>query len=124
MNAKGLVYDVSTVELFNRLGWRSIYELIIYHKCIFMYNVRRNNCPSYFTNHFQHVSQVQRYNLQNYDVNNFIKREPKLELFKFSIQYSGTVLWNNLPQRVKNSNSLSVFKILLCEYILATVIEF
>ena len=34
-----------------------------------MYNVHKNNCPSYLTNHFQ----VQRYNLHNYDVNNFIK---------------------------------------------------
>ena len=93
--------DVSTVELFNRLGWLSIYELIIYHKCIFMYNVHKNNCPSYLTNHFRHVSQVQRYNLRNYDVNNFIIPKPKLELFKSSIQYSGTVLWNNLPQRIK-----------------------
>ena len=85
-----------------------------------MYNVHKNNCPSYLTNHFQHVSQVQRYNLRtcNYDVNNFIIPKTKLELFKSSIQYSGTVLWNILPQRIKNSDSLSIFKKLLCEHIL------
>ena len=69
-----------------------------------MYNVHKKNCPSYLTNHFQHVSQVKRYNLRNYDVNNFIipkpelMHKPELDLFKSSIQYSGTVLWNSLPQ--------------------------
>ena len=87
-----------------------------------MYNVHKNNCPSYLTNHFKHVSQVQRYNLRNYEVNNFIIPKPKLELFisifiSIYIQYSGTVLWNNLPQRLKNSDSLSIFKKLLCEHI-------
>ena len=88
----------------------------------FYYNVHKKNCPSYLTNHFQPVSQVQRYNLRNYDINNFIIPKPKLELFKSSIHYSGTVLWNNLPQSLKNSDSLSIFKNLLCEHILANQI--
>ena len=33
-----------------------------------------------------------------------------LDLFKSSLRYSGSILWNALPQTVKSSNSISVFK--------------
>ena len=35
---------------------------------------------------------------------------PRLDLFKSSLHYSGSLLWNALPQTVKSSNSISVFK--------------
>ena len=35
---------------------------------------------------------------------------PRLDLFKSSLHYSGSILWNALPQTVKSSNSISVFK--------------
>ena len=35
---------------------------------------------------------------------------PRLDLFKSSLHYSGSILWNALPQNVKSSNSISVFK--------------
>ena len=35
---------------------------------------------------------------------------PRLDLFKSSLHYSGSLLWNALPQTVKSSNSMSVFK--------------
>ena len=35
---------------------------------------------------------------------------PRLDLFKSSLRYSGSILWNALPQTVKSSNSISVFK--------------
>ena len=35
---------------------------------------------------------------------------PRLDLFKTSLHYSGSLLWNALPQTVKSSTSISVFK--------------
>ena len=34
----------------------------------------------------------------------------RLDLSKSSLRYSGSILWNALPQTVKSSNSISVFK--------------
>ena len=42
---------------------------------------------------------------------------PRLDLFKSSLRYSGSILWNALPQTVKSSNSISVFKnCLICHF--------
>ena len=41
---------------------------------------------------------------------------PRLDLFKTSHRYSGSLLWNTLPQTVKSSNSMSVFKNLLIRH--------
>ena len=35
---------------------------------------------------------------------------PRPDLFKSSLHYSGSLLWNALPQTVKSSNSISAFK--------------
>ena len=35
---------------------------------------------------------------------------PRLDLFKSSLHYSGSILWNALPQTVRSSNSIPVFK--------------
>ena len=35
---------------------------------------------------------------------------PRLDLFTSSLHYSGSLPWNALPQTVKSSNSISVFK--------------
>ena len=41
--------------------------------------------------------------------NNFVIPKPNKELFKHSMSYSGTLIWNVLPQHVKLSNNISTF---------------
>ena len=41
-----------------------------------------------------------------------------MSLFKSSLAYNGPKLWNNLPNEIKNMNSLYSFKISLKDYIM------
>ena len=41
---------------------------------------------------------------------NIMVPKPNIEQFKQSFLYQGSTLWNNLPNDVKKSNSLSQFK--------------
>lgn len=41
---------------------------------------------------------------------NIIVKKPRLDLFKSSLAYSGSMLWNSLPRDIKNRTSISAFK--------------
>ena len=45
---------------------------------------------------------------------------PRIDLFKTSIGYSGTLIWNSLPSNLKQKTSLSSFKLALFTYLETT----
>ena len=91
--------DVSTRILFDTLGWLTVHDLLFYQKCIFMFKVHREICTGYLVELFDNVTSS-KYNLRNDNVNNFKVPHPKLEMYKRSIVYSGTVVWNSLPNDI------------------------
>ena len=40
---------------------------------------------------------------------NFLIPKPKINLFKSSLSYSGALVWNSIPLRIKNSSTLESF---------------
>jgi hypothetical protein len=52
------------------------------------------------------------YNLRNSDINLSVPK-PRTEYLKKSFGYTGAVLWNSLPTRAKQTESLSSFKNLI-----------
>ena len=49
------------------------------------------------------------YNLRNNDAD-LTRLKPKREFLKISFKYSGAMLWNNLSQEAKSSETLQSFK--------------
>ena len=65
-----------------------------------MYN---NQTPTYLTEII--TKAPSRYNSKK-----LIVPQPKLDLFKTSLSFSGSILWNKLPNDLKNITSLKSFK--------------
>ena len=78
----------------NDLKILNIYERIFLRKAKFMYKISKSITPSYINAMFTFRP-----------INETLLKE----IFKQSLIYSGPVIWNNLPNWLKNSDSVDSF---------------
>ena len=78
-----------------------------------MYKVTNNDLPDYICDMFEKMNSLKATNftLRSNTHLNFQIPKPHTEMFKDSLVYSGTVLWNLLPKELKDSGSLRQFKV-------------
>ena len=72
------------------------------NKCVFMKKILEGHAPTYLSNLFKHSSIRGR--------KHFVLPQPRIDLFKSSLSYSGVVLWNILPEDIKQTKTLTTFK--------------
>ena len=106
-----LDYDVeNSHEAMNSLKILSIYDRLYLRKAKFMFKIYDNMAPEYISENFS---------LRNNDNSSVILRssaagcfvppKPRTECFKHSLRYSGCLIWNSLPEEIKNSQTLDTF---------------
>lgn len=105
-----LPYDTPSDDLFRQLKWMKIHERIIYQKAIQMYKCMNNMCPDYLTSSFKLTNSVHNLNLRSTENNMLYIPKPRTELYRKSFAYSGSKIWNSLPNNVKKSKTLNEFK--------------
>ena len=93
-----------------RINALTINQRIFLQKAKFMYRVFNSHTPPYIKDLFQCHTHSRR-SLRSNNSFNFIIPKPNLELFKESISYSGTVLWNSIPTEARISNTIQQFTI-------------
>ena len=100
-------YDTSSRFLLNSLGWDNLSVRRVKQKANLMYKCINNLAPAYLCNLFAPIS-------PSYYFRNAKKKlmlpKPRTDYLKRSFSYSGAVLWNNLPEEIRTSNSLGLFK--------------
>ena len=106
-----LDYEYSDIACsMNDLKILNIYERIFLRKAKFMYKISKSITPSYinamFT--FRPINETL-LSLRSVNTSNFHTPRPQKEIFKQSLIYSGPVIWNNLPNWLKNSDSVDSF---------------
>ena len=73
-----------------------------FNKAVFMYKIMNDHTPSYLCENFL---------LRNVrGKSNIMTPHPRTDLFKSSLVYSGSVLWNEMPDFLKQKNTLISFK--------------
>ena len=100
-------YDASSRYLFSKLGWDNLLTRRKKHKAILMFKTINDLTPFYLHELFE--SRSTGYNLRNSEHTLFVPK-PRTNYGKRSFSYSGAVLWNDLPQNVRTTCSLSQFK--------------
>ena len=97
-------YDTSSRFLLN---WLGLSDRRAKQKANLMYKWINNLAPSYLCNLFSPRT-------SNYYFRNAKKKlmlpKPRTDYLKRSFSYSGAILWNNLPEEIRTSNSLGFFK--------------
>lgn len=95
-------------ESIQKINSLTINQRIILQKAKFMYRVSQKKIPSYIQDLFQYNTYLSK-NLRSSNSLNFIIPKPNIELFKESVSYSGTVLWNSIPADIRASETIKQF---------------
>ncbi len=106
-----LDYNVeNTLESMQNLKILTIFERIYLRKAKFMFKVCNSETPPYITEMFSHRTANDNLPvLRSETSNNFILPRPNKEIFKQSIAYSGPIIWNSLPNQLKNLETVNSF---------------
>ena len=91
------------------LGWPLLKTIRKRNKCILVFKCLHDLVPKYLSEYFIRNSNV-------HSCNDIHLPKPKLSLGKRTFRYSGTLLFNSLPLRIKASTSLTSFKNFIRQY--------
>ena len=100
-------FDTSSSYLRNLLGWDDLSTRRDKQLSIAMFKTLNGFFPKYLEDLF--VNCDSRYNLRDRD-NKLVFPLPKTNYGKSSFQYCGAKICNNLPNEVRNLNSLATFR--------------
>ena len=106
-----------TPPLFAQLNTLKICDL---HKLItatFMYNYTNNNLPSNFVNYFVKNAAIHKYGTRTAHM--FRPAFFSSDLANNTIRSQGALLWNSIPDNIKNSPSSYVFKKKYKDYLIS-----
>ena len=113
--------QISTVSLFQKLGWLPLNERIKYFKCVQMYNIMRESSPHYLKSNFKLVSSVHERCTRQSIANKLYIPRFKTNYGKQTFKYTGAVLWNELKDEIKNAQTVETFKALYMQSIKETI---
>ena len=102
--------------MYNKLGWLTVHQLIVYHTLITVYRIRQSREPEYLGNILGKTSRLG----QNYIIVDNIK----LGLVRNSFTYRGALQWNRLPPALRVEPKIGTFKKNLKKWILENITRF
>ena len=100
-------YDTSSRFLLTSLGWDNLSVRRAKQKANLMYKCINNLVPAYLCNLF--APRTPNYYFRNAK-KKLILPKPRTDYLNRSFSYSGGLLWNNLPEEIRTSNYLGLFK--------------
>ena len=110
----GFFHILGFHEALQRLDILSFDQTVFLTKAKIMHKIYNNLAPTYLQ--VLELFQMRDVNLDNTASNlisvthkNYLLPQPKCNLFKGSLSYSGVVVWNSIPIDIKNSKSLDIF---------------
>ena len=106
-----LDYNVeNSNEAMSSLKILSIYDRLYLRKAKFMFKVYNNIIPKYITENFTlRKNEDTSIMLRSSSAGCFVPPKPRTECFKHSLRYSGCLVWNSLPEEIKNAQTIEMF---------------
>ena len=102
--------ETPSAELFAELKWLTFPERVKFQKAVMMFKTMNNLNPPYIKNLFKFTNEIHDRCLRSASDNLLYIPKPNCELYRNSLAYSGSKIWNSIPQDVKNSDSVAIFK--------------
>ena len=105
--------DIPTDQKISELGALSLDKQLFINKAVLVFKVMNGISANY-------LEQLCRKPTQRYGSTNLIVPFARIDLYKTSFSFSGSLLWNQIPKDIRNKPSLPSFKKAMREYLLAT----
>jgi hypothetical protein len=102
--------NIRGIDLVKQLKWQNMQERINYFLCIHMYNCIHGNAPSHLVNSIVMACDVHDVNTRLASTLNVAIPECRTEIFKRSFIYRASVIWNQLPEEIKDCDNVDIFK--------------
>ena len=117
----GLTRSTSLRKLYVELGWLSLENRRLYQRLVIAYKVKQGVTPEFLNNLFPDtVGIVTPYNLRNN--NNYSVINARTQLFRNSFIPSCISSWNSIPQHIRDSETLALFKRQINNHLFKTII--
>ena len=107
--ARIIVRRDSTCEALKILGWSNLETIRKRNKSILVYKCLNNLIPQYLSDYFRWNHSFHSYNTRR-------RENIHPSRLKLSFRYSGTILFNSLPETYKRAASLKAFKRLVIKH--------
>ena len=99
-------------------GWLNVRNLILLDVGVFMYKTQKGSAPNVFHDLYQSVTEIHSYDTRSANKGNLQIPLTNLRAGDKAISVSGARIWNNIPNSIKQAQSLYVFKRELKEYLI------
>ena len=103
-------FTTPSKTLFNELNWLTFPDRVKFQKAVLLYKLFNDLSPVYLRNMFTFTSSIHERTLRSSSEFQLYSPRPNTELFRKSFAYSGSTIWNDLPNYVKSANSVFQFK--------------
>lgn len=103
----------SSVELFNKLGWLPIDDIVRVRKLCMLHKVSQGHCPEYLSSYFKYVRSMHGYCTTSAICNDVLTPSCKRNSGLRTFHSSACRLWNKLGNSFRKITSPSNFKITL-----------
>ena len=113
--------DTPSEYVFAQLNWMSVFQRVTYQKCLCMFNIVNGLCPNYLKKLANVHSPNKNYSLRSNSQHSLHIPFPHKELYKKSLKYSGSHIWNILPISVKSAPNFICFKRACKQFILTNI---
>ncbi len=102
--------DIRGIDLVRELGWMNVRQRRDYFTLVLVYKALHGLAPAYVNDLFTFSRDIQTYSTRSTCTSQLHIPRVRKQVFKQSLQFNGPRLWNTLPEMVRSSCSLSVFK--------------
>ena len=96
--------------MVTQLKWMTFAELVVYHKAIQMYKTVCRDAPDCLKIDLVFTSEIHTRLLRSSFNFQLYTPRPNTELFRNSFIFSGTSIWNSIPEYIKTAPSVKHFK--------------
>ena len=86
----------------------NIYELNSYQIGLFMHSYTKGSLPSAFSDYFSSNNTIHKHYTRSSE--KFHMKYTRTNYGRFSIKYKGPMIWNSLPDVLRNIKSLDMFR--------------
>ena len=97
-------------DLMIQLGWQTIDQRRDYFTACLMYQGINNIAPIHINNEIDLVSEIHDAQTRSALNGNVYTPKPNLEIYKNSLRYYGSIIWNDLPAELKSAQDQRDFK--------------
>ena len=100
----------SSAELRKKLGWLSMNQRRILHGLTLLFKILNNQAPTYLQDFFTLTSELSNKERRTHPKNIWIPNENISSIHRKSFKFSIPLIWNSLPDQIKEIKTFHTFK--------------